>query len=276
MRLRTGLLASSALVVVCAAALGSAVAAPSAARDRLRAFDGCPSFLAYARQHALPLVGPYGIGGSVLGIGISVPPSAARDAVAGARAAGEPEFSGTNVQEDGVDEPDLVKTNGRTLFVVSPRGISAFDVRSPRARPLATLQLDDAWIHELLLHGTRLIVLGQGAPIPIPVDGRLGIRAPYPYAAKTVLTEIDVRDPAKMHVVRALELDGGYLTARLVGRAIRVVLSSPLAIDLPFVQPGGASASDLAQATERNREVVRSAGARAWLPGYTVRSAAGN
>ena len=277
MRLRSGLFAFVTLVAVVVAALGTtAGAAPSAAGHRLRAFDGCPSFLSYARQHALPLVGPYGIGGGVLGIGVAVPPNAARDAIAGAKAGTEPEFSGTNVQEEGVDEPDLVKTNGRTLFVSSGNGVSAFDVRSSRPRLLGSVSLDNPSTRELLLRGDRLIVLGQGGfGGPIPVDGRAGIRAPYPFPAKAMLTEIDVGDPTRMRVVRTLELDGGYLTARLVGRAIRVVLSSPLAIDLPYVQPVGGSASDLGRSTERNRDVVRSAGARAWLPGFTLRGATG-
>src|SRR5262245_6890592 len=158
-----------AIVVLAAVGGSSAGTASTAVGPTLRSFDGCPSFLAYAKRQALPLVGPYGIGGGALGIGITVPPSAARDAVAGAKAAGEPEFSATNVQEEGVDEPDLVKTNGRTLFVASAGGVSAFDVRSPRVHPLSTVALDSGGTRELLLHGTRLIVFGQGAPTPIPI-----------------------------------------------------------------------------------------------------------
>ena len=140
MRIHRGFLAIAALVALGASAAAGAVTAPGPASARLRAFDSCPSFLAYVRKEALPLVGPWGLGGGVTGIG-AVPPGAARDAVAGAPGAAT-DFSGTNVQEQGVDEPDLVKTDGRTLFVVSNARVSAFDVRSRRPKLVASLRLE--------------------------------------------------------------------------------------------------------------------------------------
>ncbi len=274
MRIRPRLLALVVLVALAVSAGSAATTTASPSPSRLRAFDGCPSFLAYVRRQALPLVGPWGIGGGVVGIGATAPPAAARGSVVGAPAS-DADFSGTNVQEEGVDEPDLVKTNGRTLFVVSDGRVSSLDVRSRRPKLLDSLPLASGFAHELLLHGGQLLVLSQGSPTPIPVDGGIAIRAPWPYPSRTVLTEVDVTDPARMRVARTLELDGGYLTARMVGAAVRVVLSSPVGVDLPFVRPGGSGAPDAAQATERNRQVVRSAGARRWLPGYTLRGAAG-
>jgi uncharacterized secreted protein with C-terminal beta-propeller domain len=273
MRIRPGLLAIAVLVALGGSTVGASTTAAGPAAPRLRAFDGCPAFLAYVRKQALPLVGPYGLDGGVAGIGARLPPTAARGAVA-APAGPVVVFSGTKVQEDGVDEPDLAKTNGRTLFVVSGGRISAVDVRGRRPRLVDTLHLDRGWAHELLLHGNRLLVLSQAAPTPIPIDGGAGIRAPWPYPVKTTLAEVDVTDPARMHLVRTLELEGGYLTARLVGRAARIVVSSPLGRDLPFVAPGP-GAGDAAQATELNRDVVQSAEASRWLPGYELRTAAG-
>ncbi|HEX6724326.1 MAG TPA: beta-propeller domain-containing protein, partial [Gaiella sp.] len=272
MRVRLGLLG-----LALAAGLGASVAAASVSAGRpavarLQAFGGCPSFLAYARKQALPLVGPWGLGG-VVGIAAGAP-GAARDAVAGAQGAA-PDFSGTNVQEEGVDEPDLVKTDGRTLFVASDGRVSALDVRGGgRPRLLDTLRFDRG-ADELLLAEGHLLVLSRGIAGPIPIDG-VAIRGPVPYPSKTVIVDVDVRDPAHLRVVRTLELDGSYLAARLVGRAVRLVLASPLGLDLPFVQPGApGTAGDAAAATARNRDVVRSSGARSWLPGFTLRGAAG-
>jgi hypothetical protein len=271
MRVRLGLLGLALAAGVGASVAGASVgAAGGPAAARLTAFDGCPSFLAYVRKQASPLVGPWGLGG-VVGIAAGAP-GAARDAVAGAPA-GDAEHSGTNVQEEGVDEPDLVKTDGRTLFVASGGRVSALDLRGGRPRLVGTLRLDRG-ADELLLEDGHLLVLSRGAAGPIPIDG-VAIRAPYPFPAKTVIADVDVRDPAHMRVVRTLELDGTYLAARLAGRAVRLVLASPLGLDLPFVQPGAAGASDAAGATRRNRDVARTAGARAWLPGLTLRGPAG-
>ena len=79
-----------------------------------------------------------------------------------------------------------------------------------------------------------------------------------------------------MHVVRTLELDGGYLTARLVGHVARIVLSSPLGLDLPV---RGSGQRGRARCGKRHRpgtaRSFASAGARSWLPGHTLRNATG-
>jgi uncharacterized secreted protein with C-terminal beta-propeller domain len=273
MRVRTGLLVIG-LLAGCAAAAGAATDAVSPSASRLRAFDDCPSFTAYVQRHALPLVGAWGIG-PVAGVPVgALPPSAARDAVAGKRTADEA-FSRTNVQEQGVDEPDVVKTDGEHLFVLSSGRLSAVDVRGPRPRLAGTLPLEPGAAQEMLLHGTRLLVLSQAAGKPFPGEVRVGIRAPWPYPVRSVLTEVDVTRPGQMRVVRTLELDGGYLTARLVGRSARIVLSSPLGLDVPFVRPDGSGPDATARAATRNAEIARAAGARTWIPGYTIRGRGG-
>ena len=274
MRIRPRFLALAVLAALAVSAGSAATTSAIPSPGRLRAFDGCPSFLAYVRKQALPLVGPWGIGGGAVAIGAMPPPAAARGSVVSTPTS-DAGFSGTNVQEEGVDEPDLVKTDGRTLFVASDGRVGSIDVRSRKPKLLDSLPLASGFAHELLLYGGRLLVLSQGSPTPIPVDGGVGIRAPWPYPSRTVLTEVDVTEPARLRVMRTLELDGGYLTARLVGAAVRIVLSSPVGLDLPFVRPGGSVAPDAAQSTERNRQVVRSAGAKGWLPGYTLRGASG-
>ncbi len=273
MRVRLGLLGLAFAAVLGGSVAGASVSAGQPATARLTAFDGCPAFLAYVRKQALPFVGPWGLVGAV-GIAAGTPPGAARDAVAGSARA-DLDYSQTNVQEEGVDEPDLVKTDGRTLFVASGGTVSALDVRgSRRQRLVDTLRLDRG-ADELLLEGSHLLVLSRGFAGPIPIDG-IAIRGPIPYPSKTVITDVDVRDPAHMRVLRTLELDGGYLAARLVGPAVRLVVTSPLGLDLPFVQPGAAGTpADAAGATRMNRDVARSSGARSWLPGYTVRGGAG-
>ena len=115
MRARLGLLGLALATGVGASVAGASVSAGGPAAARLTAFDGCPSFPAYVRKQALPLVGPWGLGG-VVGIAAGAP-EAARGAVAGSPDGDG--YSRTNVQEEGVDEPDLVKTDGRTLFVAT-------------------------------------------------------------------------------------------------------------------------------------------------------------
>ena len=71
---------------------------------------------------------------------------------------------------------------------------------------IATMDLDHPWPGEPA-EGPR----GRaGSPrvvaLPVP-GGPAGIRAPF-VPMRSVVTEVDVRDPARMRVVRTLELDG--------------------------------------------------------------------
>src|SRR4051812_45973542 len=150
-------LAVTAVAVV--AALGATAGDGATAKgDRLVAFRSCGELLGYAKSRAARFVGPWGLGPAGVAVRTAQPPVATGSRERGAAPKQGVDYSGTNVQEEGVDEPDLVKTNGTTLFAVSNGKLSAVDVRG-RPKLLDSLALDNGWSHELLLHGDRLLVL---------------------------------------------------------------------------------------------------------------------
>ena len=85
-------------------------------------------------------------------------PSAAEGKSTGAA---PPDFSQTNVQEAGVDEPDIVKTDGRTVFAIAGGKLHAIDVsgarRSSSERSISTARYG----HQLLIRGNRLLVMSN-------------------------------------------------------------------------------------------------------------------
>jgi hypothetical protein len=182
-------------------------------------------------------------------------------------------FSSTNVQERGIDEPDIVKTDGKTIWVVAQSSLYAIDVIGDEPVILDRLELE-VWGAQLLLAGDRVVVIGQGGfAVPLPHETDLiepalpepGI-APYGHNG-TTLKLVDVSAPAKLTVVETLSVEGAFITARLTGESIRLVtFSFPDAV--PFVYPGESGfAGELAAGLE-NHEIVSSLGARDWLPEY--------
>ena len=260
------LVLAAALAVLVTATAGSATradtAGAAATQPRLAAFGSCGQLLGYAKAQASRFVGPYGLGGGPAGI-------AATETRAAAPVQGV-DFSGTNVQEAGVDEPDLVKTDGATVFVAAQGRLNAVDVRGARPRLLDTLKLGGGWSHELLLHGDRLLVLSRGGywiePLPA-IAARVG---PY-QPAQSVLSEVNVADPARLRLVRTLTLDGSYVAARLVGSTVRIVAAAQIPGKLPFEQPDGSSREELAAATRANRAVLAGSRVRSWLPSYRLK-----
>ena len=252
------------VAILAASAAGAASRSPESRALRLRSFGTCAQFLAYARSHAKGLVGPNGLRGYP-GI-LLAPPEAAAPVQADGGVPGV-DFSTTNVQETGVDEPDIVKTDGSTIFSLAQGKVWAVDVSGSRPRLAGSLQLDQGWNAQLLFYGKRLLVLSGGCGPPILLRGAeslLPIRA-----TATVLTEVDVSDPASMRVVRTMSVDGGYLSARLVGSTARVVITSTPY--LPLVYQGQKGAETPAAAERKNRGVIVSSRLRNWLPYYTLR-----
>ena len=266
------------------AALSAALAAQStgetstadrvAARKapRLERLGSCGRLLAYAKHNAGRVVGPWGLPGMVgPRLGIPSPPPSPPGPVPVRRSpapgASVPR-SGTNVQEEGVDEPDLIKTNGSHLFTVARGKLHAVDVRSGRPRIVDTLDLADGWEHELLLHENRLLVLSRGS-IPIQLPGDRTVLPQYG-ASGTILAEVDVSDPTWLRVVRRLTLEGVYVDARLVGAAARIVAVSAAPHGLRFAQPNSGEPTALARATAQNRGRINASKLRHWLPSYTL------
>jgi Beta propeller domain len=212
-------------------ALGTGAALPSGAFAkrapmRLRAFASCPQLVDYAKGHFAQTRGATGGGVAPLaepGLqGRTPTDTSAPSAVAKESA---PSYSTTNVQEQGVDEPDVVKTDGATIFTVAGDTLFAVAATGPGVPRIAgSLKLSRSG-GDLLLHGRRLIVIqGAGAIFDKPVAApRLAVA---PVAGQTLITEVDVSDPAALKVARTLTLDGQYVNARQNGATARVVLSS--------------------------------------------------
>ena len=198
-------------VLAGAAAQGSAEEARAAKAGRLVQFRSCGEFLDYVRPQAARLVGPYGLGGGPVmetrGGPIAVPSVPAQAAAPADKAVAGVDYSGTNVQEEGVDEPDHVKTDGKTLFVVANGRINAVDVSERQPRLLDSLKLENVWSAQLLLHGNRLLVLTYGGYVMPMLPGLARSIAPY-QPSNSTLTEIDVSAPKALRVVRTLKLDG--------------------------------------------------------------------
>src|SRR4051794_39491451 len=268
-----------ALLVVfaalCAGATAGSARPAGAKAGRLVAFGSCPSLLGYARAQASRLVGPYGFGQPVKTLGVGSPASPGTPPAAASATASDStrqegvDYSGTNVQEAGVDEPDTVKTDGETVFAVANGQLNAVDVSGPKPRLLDTLPLDSGWSHELLLHGNRLLVLSRGGFWAEPLPGIATRLAPF-VPSKSVVWEVDVSSRKALRVVRTLTLDGAYVAARLVGKSVRLVTSSQVPETLPFETPADDTPEARDAAREHNRAVVASSGLATWLPQYRI------
>jgi uncharacterized secreted protein with C-terminal beta-propeller domain len=214
------------------------VAAPAQAQTRLPAFGSCASLLKFAkagahRTNGQPGVTPRAVGGppSVL-VTPSIAPQSAQGGPVPAPAkedsSGSTSFSTTNNQEVDVDEPDLVKTDGKFVYAVADNTLRIVDVTGAAPKVVGELKLD-GYGHQLLLRNDTMLVVATQGGYYRPVDGGPTAdiaSAPYPGAGKTIVTEISVADRAKPAVKRTLTVDGDYVDARQNGGTARIVIDS--------------------------------------------------
>jgi hypothetical protein len=193
------------------------------------------------------LAGPTAVapGGVAKGIGTAAPAASAATA-GGADTSPSPSYSTTNNQEAGVDEPDLAKTDGSTIFAIAQGKLQAIAAGGAAPKLVGSLDLGAAYGAQLLLRGNRVIVISGQTRIPI-LPQPLAAGAPAsirssPYfvgGSTTTLTEVDVSDPSNMKVTQTMAVDGRFVDARQSGTSARIVISSaPSAILQPQLSAG--------------------------------------
>ncbi|TAL42651.1 MAG: hypothetical protein EPN89_17285 [Methylovulum sp.] len=151
-----------------------------------------------------------------------------------AEASGAIGHSETNVQVEGVDEGDVVKTDGQYLY-----RIQNGQVRIVRAYPadnmalVASLQFDTTFSPvELYLHGDQLIVVGtgwqeesgNGAVPATPGNGlaKIAIWAPSG-ESRTIARVYDITDRANPSMQREIAFSGDYLSSRRIGDSVYLI-----------------------------------------------------
>ncbi|KUG58378.1 hypothetical protein AVL62_10715 [Serinicoccus chungangensis] len=256
------------------------VAPPRAGAAELTDFGSCEELLDYVQEHALERVGPWGLGTGAgwFGPDLAREESGAADSsVGGGDGTGSAvegqDFSGTNNQEQGVEEPDVVQTDGEIL--VTTRGGRLVVVDVATRTQVGSLRLpgrDLGSDAELLLDRAtgQVLVLTrewpqQVAPMPTP-DAADGLTSfPAFEATRTVVTLVDVSDPTEPSAGGTLRLEGDYRSARMQDGTARVVMVTPPP-GLAFVQPRTGSLVAEEEAEQVNRDIIRASTLDDWLP----------
>jgi beta propeller domain-containing protein len=284
---RIGLFSGTAAAAIVAVSAAAVDVKPSRAKPvGAAAFRSCGALVDYASSQAIDTIGSGRLVNPVA-MPVATPPPAAPVAPGGpVPALGAPEagvqaapmtsqpgvdHSPTNVQEAGIDEPDIVKTDGSLIFALDGQKLHAVDATEPTPRVVGSLAVK-AGADAMLLHGDRLLLISRSSGDVRPVDVAIdegGVRGAsfVPGGGKTLLTEVNVHDPASMHVVRTMRIDGAYVDARLKGGTARLVFGSHPRVLGPRPNPGPQPETDQAR-----RQRLMSTGVGGWLPSYVLQN----
>ncbi|MFQ6077105.1 MAG: beta-propeller domain-containing protein [Candidatus Bathyarchaeia archaeon] len=135
-----------------------------------------------------------------------------------------PGYSTTNIQVEGVDEADIVKTDGQYIYVVSGQSIAILRAYPPEeAELLSQIKLNGS-LRGIFIKGDKLAVLGT----EFIVNSTERTDPFYFYGAyRTFVRVYDVINRSRPVLKRDLSVDGNYFNSRMIGDYVYVIITQP-------------------------------------------------
>jgi uncharacterized secreted protein with C-terminal beta-propeller domain len=143
-------------------------------------------------------------------------------------------YSQTNVQVAGVDEPDIVKNDGKYIYTISGSTLAIIDAYpAAGASVISKTEISDT-PKDIFVSGNHLVLFttGTGTPetLPQPATGiepaiaREMPMPPYrPYSPTTHAIVYDISDRKNPKVMKDYSIDGDYTDARMIGSTVYMV-----------------------------------------------------
>lgn len=196
----------------------------------------CTDLQAFTQKTAQDSSGMY-----YLNKGLEMAPMAtmSQDSGASSRTSNQsPSYSQTNVQVQGVDEGDIVKTDGNYVYVLSQRDqkIRIIDARDQQKLTVIATIADETFMpRDLFIQGDTLVAIGAlntwNTPTPYMEDSAAKMMAPMIYppfysVQKTTVKLYDVSVHTAPKVIRTVSFEGNALSTRLVDGKVIAVLNA--------------------------------------------------
>ncbi len=199
---------------------------------------------------------------------VAAPQAAVSNAANSSAGGGAPsDFSTTNNQVAGVDEADIVKSDGSFLYVRSGSKIDILAAYPPeQARVLSSLAFDSPPVG-LFVYGNRMLVISRPEPEMIPMRQPMlqtpGVAAPsYPLPIRppdqlqgVAVAVYDTSDKSNPRLLDSFTITGAsYVASRMIGGYVYLVANTPL--DLGQPQDAGQDIPRLPEIIEGNGSVT--------------------
>ncbi|MBI2338831.1 MAG: beta-propeller domain-containing protein [Deltaproteobacteria bacterium] len=177
------------------------------------------------------------------------------------------DFTGTNIQEENVDEADIIKTDGAYIYVATDNGVDIFKAWPLSAFDKAGSYADSDGIDSLYLDDNRLIAIGYAH------DDTRG-------SSVTKISVLNIEKPASPVLSQVKEIEGYVAGSRLVNHVVHVAISS----SFEYYQVDGLDdlseerwsddcseaelASQIENLKEENRSAIMATTIDDWLPSH--------
>ncbi|GAA0343432.1 beta-propeller domain-containing protein [Bacillus carboniphilus] len=135
------------------------------------------------------------------------------------------DYSTTNVQVNGVDEADRIKTDGQFIYQIKQNKLVISDVHPAEEMEvvLETTYEDDFYPTELYVDEEQLVVIGSSPFHDLPKAKRaISYDSFYGHSSLKVLV-YDLKERHNLELVREVEVEGHYISSRKIGNSLYLV-----------------------------------------------------
>lgn len=148
--------------------------------------------------------------------------------------AGTGDYSTTNVQVAGVDEADIIKTDG--FFIYAVAGQTLYIIRAipaENATILSEISFNSSYNPEIYIDGDRLVVIGNDYEVYLYSEPAIGIgvsdaRIYMPHYSNTGFVKVfDISDKTSPTLVKDIFINGTISGSRMVGDYVYLVSNKP-------------------------------------------------
>jgi len=178
------------------------------------------------------------------------------------------DYSGTNVQVAGVDEADVVKTDGDYVYIVKDDTVIIVKAYpADEARVVHRINIGQQ-VSQIYVSGDKLVVFSYLPQETFYEDIVKGIQ---PEKDKTRVTVYDMRDRENPVEERNIVVDGYYYNSRLIGEYLYFIITNNAWLDddivvLPVIRDGKEWCSIQAE------DIWYPNNTRGWMNYYTITS----
>ena len=143
------------------------------------------------------------------------------DSQAAADRASGTSYSDTNIREEGVGEGDIVKTDGKNLYILNGQRVQIVSIEKKEMKQLATIRLeDDQYAPEIYVQNGKLILIYTRTGYEDGTEGYGGNYREY-----TVAETYDISTPSKPRSMGKITQSGSFYTMRVSGEYVYLLSS---------------------------------------------------
>ncbi len=152
------------------------------------------------------------------------------------------DYSTTNVQVAGVDEPDFIKNDGKYLYLIDSDDLVIVDAYPAEKASVLSRTPTEGTPSELFLENNRIAVFTrvhenvyytpEGSAVPVPYGREL-----------TRVQVYDIRDRSSPELLRTLSVSGQYYDGRMIGTTVYLITGESVSyhdspVPMPLVMEG--------------------------------------